>query len=267
MQLLKMKDLIKNYEGKIPRKLLEEFDKEVEEKKITKKYAEEALEDIRKKYEHAKISPGEAIGIITAESFGEPSTQMSIQKDEKIIVKIDDKINVIEIGKFVDGLIELKGSLNINKDSEILPLNDLNIYVPSLNQEEKVEWKRVIECSRHKPHKKLMKITTASGREITCTDNHSFVTRVNNSVIPIKGTELKIGNRIPVVQYLPAENSKSIDVKEFMQDHYIFENENGEIESRYNAKKIPGNIELNKNTGWFIGAYLAEGSSNSGSVT
>ncbi len=261
-----MKDLIKNYEEKIPRKLLEEFDKEVEEKKITKKHAEEALEDIKKKYEHAKISPGEAIGIITAESFGEPSTQMSIQKDEKIIVKIDDKIKIIEIGKFVDGLIGLKGSLNINEDSEILPLNDLEMYVPSLNQEEKVEWKRVIECSRHKPNKKLMKIITASGREITSTDNHSFVTRVNNSVVPIKGTELKIGNRIPVVQYLPVENSKMIDVKEFMQEDYIFENEDGDLESKYNAKKIPGTIELNKKTGWFIGAYLSEGSSNSGSV-
>lgn len=64
-------------------------------KDITKKLEDEAIElckeakmgdkkkevikRIKQEYENAKISPGESIGIITAESFGEPGTQMILR--------------------------------------------------------------------------------------------------------------------------------------------------------------------------------------------
>ena len=137
------------------------------------------MDKIVEVYNDSKISSGEAIGIITAESFGEPATQMSIAKNEKIIVKIKNKIKVIEIGRFVDSLMSLKGALKIN-NSELLPLNEFDMYVPSLAQDEKIKWKRVIECSRHKAHQKLLRLATKSGRSIVATDNHSFVTRKNN---------------------------------------------------------------------------------------
>ena len=152
-------------------------------------------------------------------------------------------------------MIELKGSFKINNDSEIVPLNDLDIYVPSLNKDEKIEWKKVIECSRHKTPNKLVKITTASGREIACTDNHSFVTRKNNTVIPILGKDLKVGDRVPVVNYLPNEDTVKLDVKELLTKDYIYENMDGFLETSYHAKPIPRFIELNENTGWFIKTY------------
>ncbi len=46
--------------------------------KLSDKQKKEVTGRIDQMYEDAKISPGEAIGIITAESFGEPSTQMTI---------------------------------------------------------------------------------------------------------------------------------------------------------------------------------------------
>ena len=47
---------------------------------------------------------------------------MSILGSEKIIVKTKDKIKIVEIGNFVDGLMNLNGSLKFNS-SEVLPLN------------------------------------------------------------------------------------------------------------------------------------------------
>jgi DNA-directed RNA polymerase subunit A" len=65
-------------EIKLPTKLEEEMEAEIEAKKLTKAQAEKAREILRGRYVEAKINPGEAIGMITAESFGEPGTQMTL---------------------------------------------------------------------------------------------------------------------------------------------------------------------------------------------
>ncbi len=262
-----MIELIKIYRGKIPDKILQDFEKEAAKSNLTKEKAKLVLQRIHEEYDNAKVSPGEAIGIITAESFGEPSTQMSIPYKEKIIIKIGGKIKIIEIGKFVNNFIELKGSLKLDNNSEVIPINDLETYVPSINQDEKIEWKKVIELSRHKSPNKLVKLTTASGREIVATGNHSFVVRLNNSIVPIKGDSLRVGDRIPVLNnFFTASILQEIKVNEHIinDSGYI---EEGFIHSANNlAKPIKNTIPLDWSTGWFIGAYLAEGSSNGFSV-
>ncbi|QQG38751.1 MAG: DNA-directed RNA polymerase subunit A'' [Candidatus Woesearchaeota archaeon] len=74
-----MDDLIKEYEGIIPGKLLEDIKRESKEQSLIKKQVKIVLDKVKEEYENAKIDPGEAIGIITAESFGEPSTQMVLR--------------------------------------------------------------------------------------------------------------------------------------------------------------------------------------------
>jgi len=63
----------------IPNYLLEELDREAKHLKLSEPQKKKALEEVEHHYEEAKIDPGEAIGIITAESFGEPSTQMTMR--------------------------------------------------------------------------------------------------------------------------------------------------------------------------------------------
>ena len=70
--------MFKGYRGKIPKKLLQTLEKEINEQKLPKSKIKEALEKLEEEYAYAKISPGEAIGMITAESFGEPGTQMTL---------------------------------------------------------------------------------------------------------------------------------------------------------------------------------------------
>ncbi len=73
-----MEELYKEYSGMIPDKLIGDIKKEVSKVKVTKAQLKEILERVKREYEAALISPGEAIGIITAESFGEPATQMTL---------------------------------------------------------------------------------------------------------------------------------------------------------------------------------------------
>lgn len=73
-----MEELIDSYKGKVPKLLLSRFKKEAANFKINKKDAEKALEILKDTYENSKIDSGESIGVITAESFGEPSTQMTL---------------------------------------------------------------------------------------------------------------------------------------------------------------------------------------------
>ncbi len=72
-----MEDAIKKYKGIIPDSLLEEIKSAAIE--LNKKQLEEVLKRAKEAFELSKISPGEAIGIITAESFGEPGTQMILR--------------------------------------------------------------------------------------------------------------------------------------------------------------------------------------------
>ncbi len=248
----------------LPNHLINKIEDYSKKYKISDKDKKEITEKVQDTYNKAKIAPGESIGVVTAESFGEPSTQMSLAFSEKVIVKIDDKINIVKIGEFVDELNSKFGAYKINEHTEVLPLNDFEVLVPSINQEEKVEWKKVVEVSKHKSPNKLMKIVTASGRKIIATDNHSFVSRINNMVLPIVGRDLKIGERIPSLKYLPEHCTQSINVSEFID---FPKADDFRVNREYRPTKIiPSNLDLDLNFGWMIGAYLAEGNATGGQL-
>lgn len=74
-----MEELLKEYEETVPAKLLEKLKKEAEEREMTKPQLKKAIEALEQRYRESKINPGEAIGLITAQSFGEPGTQMVLR--------------------------------------------------------------------------------------------------------------------------------------------------------------------------------------------
>ncbi len=71
--------MIESYKGKIPDLLIEEFEKISKEDNLTKIQKEAVLKALEKRYDSYKVNPGEAVGIVTAESFGEPGTQMTLK--------------------------------------------------------------------------------------------------------------------------------------------------------------------------------------------
>ncbi len=73
-----MSRIIDKYREELPGKILESIGVEAEKQKLTGAQTEEVLKVTKEMFEASLISPGEAIGVVTAESFGEPGTQMTL---------------------------------------------------------------------------------------------------------------------------------------------------------------------------------------------
>ncbi len=66
-------DLIKQYKGKLPNNILEEIKEKSPKSKLKK-----VLALANEEYENALAEPGECVGLVGAESIGEPGTQMTL---------------------------------------------------------------------------------------------------------------------------------------------------------------------------------------------
>src|SRR3989338_3111297 len=173
----------------LPKKVMQDFEEYCKKNGITGKQREEKLSTLIKAFEKYKYEPGEAIGVIAAQSISEPATQMSLDGSEKVIVKYKDAIKPVEIGKFIDAIVHERQHID---GWDVCDISENNIFVPSISSDEKIAWRRVLAVSRHKSPEKLLRIKTRSGRQIVATDSHSFVVRENNKVTPIAGSELTI---------------------------------------------------------------------------
>ncbi|MFQ5980589.1 MAG: DNA-directed RNA polymerase subunit A'' [Candidatus Heimdallarchaeota archaeon] len=297
----------------IPPKIRTEvFDRLMQIDELQKDELAAIIKLVARQYERSLVEPGEAIGTVAAQSIGEPGTQMSIPGSELVVVKHGEMSAIVPIGDFVDDLIANLGS---SAPSEVLLHSaitnipdDLELYVPALGADEQVHWRKLLQVSRHLPSGELLKISTRTGREITATLSHSFVIRKDNEIIPIKGGELKIGHRIPLVRSFPSANplrklpldlylprdevwygselAKAASVREETGRDWLQNMESFSVPVEVDGLRvaldtgkteillpgfvypkmhhsahtmIPEELELDSLTGWFIGAYLAEG--------
>ncbi|MFP4403040.1 MAG: DNA-directed RNA polymerase subunit A'' [Candidatus Woesearchaeota archaeon] len=71
-----MDELFDEYKDKLPLKIIDEIREYVP--KLTKTKLKKVLEMACEEYEGAKVEAGEAIGLVAAESIGEPGTQMTL---------------------------------------------------------------------------------------------------------------------------------------------------------------------------------------------
>jgi DNA-directed RNA polymerase subunit A" len=223
----------------IPEKIRDEIAEYAYKEGLTESQKAELLAKVRSLYSNVRYDREEAVGVVTAQSLSEPATQMSLDAKEKVIIKRGDMISITEIGQFVDIMLE-KIAIKESDGWEISDVSGLGIFVPSITQDEKIVWKRVLAVSRHSSPEKLIKINTASGRQIVATDCHSFIVRKENRIVPIAGKDLKCGDRIPVIRYLPENCVQS-------------------IETSFIETKGPTKLNLDEELGWLFGIYLAKG--------
>ena len=222
-------------------------------KRFNKKALEILLETIVLDYKRALVAPGEMVGMIAAQSIGEPTTQMSTPYCEHIrCVKINKNTKNIsmvsgEIGKLCDNLIAEFPQYTFNTGHHdsvetLLDALDDEYYIIGVDSEEKTHWNKISHVSRHPVNGELMRITTKSGRLVESTTSHSHLVRREQTVVPIVGADMKEGMRIPVAKHI--DNT-------FINDTVNIGNEN---------------YKLDKLFGWFVGAYLAEGNINNNSI-
>ena len=215
-------------------------------KRFNKKMLEILLESIHMNFKKSIVSPGEMVGVIAGQSIGEPTTQMSLTRNEciKIVKIVDGKPSMmsVKIGDFCDQIIEENPSMTFGtgheNSVETILGEDHEYYIMGVNANETTQWSKISHVSRHPVNGELMRIKTKSGRTVETTTSHSHLVRRDNKVQAIVGKDMKVGMRVPV--------SKNID--------NTFVNDKIQISGK--------DYELNRLFGWFIGAYLAEGSIN-----
>jgi len=209
------------------------------------------LENVAVNYKRAIVAPGEMVGMVAAQSIGEPTTQMSLKFREHIRCAVLNKqtknISMVsgEIGKICDKLIDKFPQFTFNTghvDSveTLLDNIDEEYYIIGVDAEEKTHWNKISHVSRHPVNGELMKITTKSGRIVETTTSHSHLIRdeKTQTVIPIVGANMTEGMRIPVAKHIDntfIQKYITVDGLQYKLD-YLF--------------------------GWFVGAYLAEGNLN-----
>jgi DNA-directed RNA polymerase subunit A" len=71
-----MEDILKKYENILPPSLIEEIQKRIP--RVPKNKVNEFIEKVAEEYHHSLVEPGESIGLVAAESIGEPGTQMTL---------------------------------------------------------------------------------------------------------------------------------------------------------------------------------------------
>lgn len=116
-----MVDTNKVEDVKLPQKILNELDEEVEKRKLSKAQAEKVKGILKDRYVKAKINPGEAIGMITAESFGEPGTQMTLNTFHFAgVAEVNVTLGLPRLIEILDARKEIKTpSMEIYLDKEI----------------------------------------------------------------------------------------------------------------------------------------------------
>ena len=65
---------------------------------VTLEQADEIAQAISSRYEDSRVDAHDPVGTVSAQSIGEPGTQMSIPADEEIIVRRDGETDVVESG-------------------------------------------------------------------------------------------------------------------------------------------------------------------------
>src|SRR3989339_882763 len=72
-----MADIISEYEDMLPPKIIEGIRNNIP-KGISDTKLKKIMEAVHLEYKNARVTPGESVGLIAAESIGEPGTQMTL---------------------------------------------------------------------------------------------------------------------------------------------------------------------------------------------
>lgn len=206
------------------------------EYKLDKLAFDYIVNDVRHKFYDAIAHPSEMVGVIAAQSIGEPTTQMtlnSIDWNEEILLKINKMhYQRLKIGDYIDKCLENIDDVKIEKhdnDTTLGWIKDQNVKILSCDEYGEISWKKIEAVTRHPVINKdgtdtLLKITTRSGRSVTATKAKSFLKRGDNKILPVNGDSLQVGDYLPVSKVLPInENVTHLDMSWYLpKTEYIY---------------------------------------------
>jgi DNA-directed RNA polymerase II subunit RPB1 len=240
-------------------------------KRFNKKALSVLLEMIVLKYKSSLIAPGEMVGMISAQSIGEPTTQLtlnSVSYDTHILLKINGQIKVCQIGEYIDQYIEKAERMeNHPNDTKLGYINgDEDVFVPSVDALGITSWKRVEAVTRHPVvnadgTNTVLRVTTEDGRQVIATKAKSFLSiDAKNQLVATNGSDLKVGDYIPINQkafempendstreYLVQHAERYSNLKNISEVNDIIPTfvHNGKVHANMNRKKLAAIIGTN----------------------
>ena len=206
-------------------------------KRFNKKALQLLMINIVTKYKKAIVAPGEMVGMIAAQSIGEPTTQMtlnSVTYDTHIIVRNKEGIiSKVEIGKFTEDNIAIskKKEYYSDKDTTYATLNDF-YEIPSATEDGEITWNTIEAVTQHPVVNEdgtntLLKVTTEHGRDVTATKAKSFLQLRDGKIQEVNGSDLKVGDYLPVSR-MPIDftEMRTINLKTiFSASEYLYTSE------------------------------------------
>ena len=100
--------MTKEFEKQLPRNIVESL-KENIPTKIAQSKAEAIFKQAVDEYEGARVEPGESVGLVSAESIGEPGTQMTLNTFHFAgVAEMNVTMGLPRIIEILDGRKELK---------------------------------------------------------------------------------------------------------------------------------------------------------------
>jgi len=240
-------------------------------KRFNKKALTVLLEMIVLKYKNSLIAPGEMVGMISAQSIGEPTTQLtlnSVSYDTRIMLKVDGQIKVHQIGEYIDRYIEKAERMEEHPNDTKLGYINANedVFVPSVDAFGITSWKRVEAVTRHPVvnadgTNTVLRVTTEDGRQVIATKAKSFLSiDAKNQLAATNGSELKVGDYIPINQrafempendstraYLVQHAERYSNLKNISEVNDVIPTfiHNGKVHTKMNRKKLAAIIGTN----------------------
>ena len=164
---------------------------------------------IREKYYRARIKCGTMVGPLSAESLGQPATQMtlnSILGDELIMVRSQCGVHIYEIGHWIDYLMSTNARkihhIRENR-TEYLKL-DVPFQVQTSSNQGEFSWSPITAVTRHLPGNGIVRFTTASGRSCAVTRSKSVLVwnEAAREFEPRRGDQLHVGDYVPTLMHM-----------------------------------------------------------------
>ena len=195
------------------------------------------LDTISMVYKQAIVAPGEMVGIIAAQSIGEPTTQLtlnSVTYETEILVRNrEGHISKVQIGDYIEEKINIatKKEYYKDKDTTYAELDDY-YEIPSCDEDGNVMWKRIEAVTRHPVINEdgtntMLKITTEEEREVYVTKAKGILKLIDGKIVPINGDQLKVGDYLPVSKkQIEFDEKINLKLKEILSPkEYIYTSE------------------------------------------
>jgi intein/homing endonuclease len=212
-----------------------------------------------------------------------------VSYDTQVLLFENKAHKVVSIGEWIDEYMDNKSYTDAIKkygpeeaNMELLDISKQGItaYIQSCDDDGIVQWHNITNVSRHDPSEYVYNIKTKFGREVTVVASKSLIVWDDDTkkFVERDTEDIVVGDKLPVTFRCPATtitthvnmrnylygkkyiygtdyNNKMETIKKFkVNDGYVYARC-----AKRNSAPLPELFELNRDNGFFIGVYLAEG--------